>query len=165
MTCGEFAVKTVARSPPGPGRFISIINDSDVTAPNPSCQRCEKSVLRREICFNLMRRRMLAVINVIKHRKLQVAHRLRLAARNHQFLFGTHSLAAVGKSNHPLAVKLSLSAVQQPAVVESGWSRKDEIASPSVTKVASFCFHTMMTMQMVLMRLQKMTTTIIIRLN
>lgn len=86
-----------------------------MTAPNPSFWRCEKLLLRRAPSLNIMRR-MLAVINAIKHKRLQIVHRIRLAERNHQCHFGTYFLVTIVPvmRYQYFIVKLSLSARKQP---------------------------------------------------
>ena len=71
---------------------------------------------------------------------LHISHLFTLAARNQKCFFGVHGFA--GCSFH-LFFWMSIFVLRQmPSVVGSGSRRKEETASPMVTRVGSFSFQT-----------------------
>ena len=63
------------------------------------------------------------------------------------------------------SMTFSFAIVHLPTVVGSGSSINEDTASPSVTKVAVLCVNRIVSIQVALTRLQKITTTMMVKLN
>lgn len=94
---------------------------------------------------------------------LQKIHLLELAARNKSNPFESHLQES--KSHDLLFSNRPFPARQFPSVVTSGRSRNEATASPRVTSGSRSCFHAIVPIQTVFIRLHTMTTIMITRLN
>ena len=97
------------------------------------------------------------------YKMLQTTHLLGLAARNQRSRLASH--LEVCQLQDLLSSNRVFSTMQFPAVVMSGRSRNEAIASPRVTNGSGSCFHAITLMQTVFTTLLMMTITMIARLN